>query len=303
MEALAISDVEYAQRLTERTLQAFSLHKAPILRQAAYRIVYPSALRLSRHLFEFDRVVGERNLWEATQLLLPNFINNINVQGEDRIPLEGPLLVTANHPGAADVLLLFSTVRRRDVRIVAGVEELRYLPNTWKRHIIYVDKSKFTRSGEVRETIVKFLQKGECILLFPRGKMEPDPRWLQGAEDSIRHWSRSLETFVSKVPDLQILPAAIGGVINPSVLKFPAFAMLGNHKRRQRAAIFTQIIGKMLRNEWFQVQAQVAFGDVLLSREVTAEDVLVAIRERAQTLFPNLKNEQFPLVQGVSGWW
>jgi len=48
----------------------------------------------------------------------------------------------------------------------------------------------------------------------------------------------------------------------------------------------------MLRNEWFQVQAQVAFGDVLLSREVTAEDVLVAIRERAQTLFPNLKNEQ-----------
>ena len=105
------------------------------------------------------------------------------VEGVDRVPREGPVLVVSNHPGLADAVALFATMPRDDLRVIAAERPfLSALPNT-SRALIPVPDTPTGRPGAVR-VAARHLRRGGAVITFPGGKIEPDPAVLPGASEA-----------------------------------------------------------------------------------------------------------------------
>lgn len=105
----------------------------------------------------------------------------------EHIPVEGPLLVVANHPlGMIDALALLDLVGsvRRDVRIL-GNDVLTMVPQLG-RLLLPVDVFGAGAASRLRE-VYRALDRGEALVVFPAGevsRMGPsgvrDGRWSEG---------------------------------------------------------------------------------------------------------------------------
>ncbi|MGP1666535.1 MAG: 1-acyl-sn-glycerol-3-phosphate acyltransferase, partial [Rhodanobacter sp.] len=105
----------------------------------------------------------------------------------ENIPLDGPLLVVANHPlGMQDALALLHLVGsvRRDVRML-GNDWLSVVPQL-ERLLLPVDVFGGGASSRLR-SIYRALDNGEALILFPAGEVSRlrangvrDGRWSDG---------------------------------------------------------------------------------------------------------------------------
>jgi putative hemolysin len=111
----------------------------------------------------------------------------INPRERENIPVDGPLLVVANHPlGMVDALVLLQLIGsvRRDVRILgndwlASIEPLRRL-------LLPVDVFGKGAASKLRD-IYRALENGEALVVFPAGEVSRmraggvrDGRWSDG---------------------------------------------------------------------------------------------------------------------------
>ncbi len=100
--------------------------------------------------------------------------------------------MVANHPVMADSLAAMAAIQRTDQNmIVIERPVLVAMPNA-SRHMIFVDEENPLRIDLVRRVIRK-LQGGETVIMFPRGNLEPDPALTPGAATShqigLRVWA------------------------------------------------------------------------------------------------------------------
>ena len=131
------------------------------------------------------------------------------------------LLITGNHPGAYDALVLTSNLPRDDLRIIASIPKgfVDQLPAA-KKHVIHITSDPVIRVQVVR-TAIRHLKEGGALMIFAGGGISPDPEFVPGAEDEIRLWSRSLETFIRRVPHTQVLLTIISGILSPQFINHP----------------------------------------------------------------------------------
>ncbi len=295
----------YAQELADVTaaegLRVLKLADHPLLGRLFLKATRPALHRFSLTMAQFDLLVAQEGIMAAAQWLLPRFVNELEIVGQPQIPAEGPLVVAANHPGAADALALMASVPRPDFMLVVGlpaVKALRYA----MRHVIFVPPKPRCQHGEVTRAIVEQLRLGRCVLIFPRGNLEPDPAWLEGSDDSINNWSSSLRVFAQEVPDTQIVPAVVGGAFSAQALRHPLLRFYRTHKDRQRAAIVLQNIVKFLRPEWWPVRTRIQFGQTVMAAREGAEEVLPAVKAQVKALLENMRFNEWPLMRGAVGW-
>ena len=214
------------------------------------------AERLARQVATYDEIVGESGLAAGGAWALERMARGVEVEGRENVPTEGPLLLAANHPGLADSIALFSTVPRRDLRVMAAERPLlAALPNT-SRCLITVSDGSSGRLGAVR-TAARHLKRGGAVLTFPGGKIEPDPAVLPGALEALERWSESLDLFARLVPGLTIVPAVVSGVLSPTALKNPLIFVRRRRRDREWLAASLQMLTPALRN----VTTRVAFGE------------------------------------------
>jgi putative hemolysin len=97
----------------------------------------------------------------------------------NRLPVEGPVVVVANHPfGAVDGLALLELVgrRRSDVRVLAN-HFLAALPDV-REHVIAVDafggRGARARNMAAIRTAAAWLRAGGCLCVFPAGEVAHD---------------------------------------------------------------------------------------------------------------------------------
>jgi hypothetical protein len=245
------------------------------------------ASRFCRIAMAFDRQVAQNGFTHAACWTLPNFVKGVDFIGLDTIPKEGPLLVVSNHPGTVDGLCIAAGLARDDLRIVAsGMPFLRGLQAS-ARHFIYSSLDTYVRMMVVRSGI-KHLRAGGALLIFPSGHLDPDPKILPGADQSLNEWSPSIELILRKVPQVQILVTVVSGVLSRRNLNSPFTKFRKTLRDRQRIAEFIQVARQMVLGIREDVVPRVSFAPPLdvpeLARQATEANLLPVLIGHAQEL-------------------
>src|SRR5687768_8737986 len=142
------------------------------------------AQRVAREIANYDRIVGESGLIAGGAWALKRMVGRVEIEGRERVPTEGSLLLVSNHPGLSDAVALFSAIPRPDLCVVAAQWPLLdALPNT-SRYLITLAKASSNRFA-VLKAAAGHLKRGGALLNFPAGRMEPDPAVLPGAVESL----------------------------------------------------------------------------------------------------------------------
>jgi hypothetical protein len=236
-------------------LSAFGLGELRYGRDLLELIAWIPTRRLARHVVTYDEIVGESGLAAGGAWALERMARRVEVEGLENVPREGPLLLAANHPGLSDAVVLFATIPRPDLRVLAAERPfLNALPNT-SRYLLTVPEQPQVRFGLVR-TATRHLRGGGAVLTFPGGKIEPDPAVLPGAVEALEHWSASVDLFARLVPDLVVVPVIVSGVLSPTALHNPLTFLRRRKEDREWLAATIQMMVPALRN----VTTRIAFG-------------------------------------------
>jgi glycerol-3-phosphate O-acyltransferase/dihydroxyacetone phosphate acyltransferase len=165
--------------------------------------------------------VAYGSLRAAASVALDWYYAGVIVQGRERVPEQGPLLVVANHPNAlVDALIVSTTVRRRvSLTAKATLFEHRVLaPLLHTLGIIPLrraqDERAAARSGapSVRRNtdafrfITKALRDGGAVLVFPEGISHDDPALAPLKTGAAR---MALEARAEGVRGLRLLPIGL----------------------------------------------------------------------------------------------
>jgi len=146
-----------------------------------------------------------------------------------------------------------------------------------------------TRFSVLKETI-HHLQAGGCLLIYPSGSIDPEPQYFTNAKDHIKRWSRSLEVFIKKVPDLTIVPIITSNVLHEKFL-FNKVVMTQKYRMdRQRAAEFLQTLNMMFfKGE--RINLNMSFGSPIrfegwdLNDRANLQQAKLQVQEAAEALF------------------
>lgn len=210
--------------------------------QSTLRLMFgPAFNRFAEVISGLDESVAHFGFPEASRQLLPKFIRNAEIVGQEHIPHDGPVLIISNHPGTIDGLLIASRLQRSDLKIVATEYPFYQALSKLKDNFIFTTNKWNDRVSAIRQS-VRQLQGGGALLIFPRGRLEPDPAVMAGAETTISEWSPSVELFLRKVPEARLVITIVSGLIAPSSLRNPLVRLGRNPTERQTAAEIFQMI-------------------------------------------------------------
>jgi hypothetical protein len=215
-----------------------------------------------------DGAVGEGGVSVGANWVLPRFVKSHIARGIENIPTEGPLLIAANHPGSYDSIVISAHVTRPDYKIIIGdIPFFQNLPNISKNAIFAPAVTNVVgRMRTVRETI-RHLEKGGALLIFPRGSIEADPAFMPSPGEEFQRWSRSLEIFLRRVPQTQVLTTIVSGVIAKTAFRHPITWFRKARSDRQRLAFMYQMVRQVLSGrEIFGLTPQVTFGELLVGK-------------------------------------
>ncbi len=226
---------------------------------AARALLRPAARRVAREFIATDEAFASRPLPDAARWTLDHFSATVEVAGLDRVPRSGPILLVANHPGLTDAVAVVAALDRGDVRIVAADYPFLHAMRGLGRHLIFLGSTRASQLGWIR-AVGRDLRRGGVVLLFPAGRLEPDPAVL-GTKGALLPWSASVDVVRRLAPEAQIVPAAVTGVLSPLAFAHPLTHIRRTPRDRQRVATLLQMIGPRYRS----VSARIAFGAPLVA--------------------------------------
>ena len=252
--------------IKEEIYKAVKISKALLLRMMVNPLINVPARNFSELMAGIDTLINECGLNQAANYAISRFCDKVVSQGDENIPPEGPLLIASNHPGTYDGLAILSKVPRNDVKvIVSGIPFFRNLPNTCE-HLIYSSRDTIDRMEVMRKSI-RHLKEGGALLIFPSGRIDPDPSVLPGAREGLRVWSKSVEVFMRKVSGTKLVLAITSGVLSKKFINHPLTRLFTNGLERRRVMEFLQVIRQMIRKEPLNLSPKITFAEPVLSRE------------------------------------
>ena len=244
-----LESVSSRQSLTQRLItenahsfvEAFQVQHIPILRGMLYAAMHIPARNIAKTILDYDASVHSSSLAEGSRWFLNAFDTQVQAYHSERIPQNVPVLFVSNHPGMTDAMAIFATLPRYDVQVVARANPILPLLRGFQQHIIYVQPNINTRISTVR-AITRQLRARQSVLLFPRGTIEPDPTVYPNAVDELSQWSASLELFMQRIPQLQIVPIVVGGVISNAARRNPLVSLYQTQTRREWVAATLMVL-------------------------------------------------------------
>lgn len=243
--------------------------------------------RLSQIALEFDAKIEAVGINSAFASVLPNFAKDFHVWGDQNIPKEGPLLIISNHPGTVDSFLISALLPRKDLKIIAGVSPFTQALPALSQHLIFSSQEPAQRMMVIRAGI-RHLRAGGALLLFPGGRIEPDPACLPGARESLEAWSRSVELFLRAVPETQMVNVVVSHVLLPQFLSHPLARFRKSPEARQRVAEFFQTIYQLMLPKRFLPTPCLTFSEpvrVEILQTQSENDLTLQIVARMRMLF------------------
>lgn len=190
------------------------------------------AERFTRLGIKFELQVSQTGFCDASRWLLSEVLQAYRVSGSEQIPPTGPLILAANHPGSFDTFLIAACLPRQDVKVIArDMPLLRQMEST-RQYLIFSSRDPYQKLTVIREAI-EHLQRGGVLVVYPTGKMDPDPGCMQGADQAIETWSHSLELLMRKVPETRFQVVVISGLMDHRMLHHPLVRWCKDSYQRQ----------------------------------------------------------------------
>ena len=251
--------------------------------------------RFGRLAAEFDARVADSGIASGSHWLWSQHIASVDAQGADRIPATGPVLIASNHPGAYDVVIILSSLPRDDVKVVvSGVPFAHALTATSKYFIPVTDDTR-DRMTAVR-AMIRQLQAGGALLIFPSGYVDPDPALQPGAEEALEKWSPSLDLLLRSAPETRVVSIIVSGVLARECLNNPLTRLTKADWEKRKLAEFLQLSQTMAFGRRFALRPHVIFGEAIPSADLyqggVSESALPAIISNAQSVLKQLVSEQ-----------
>jgi hypothetical protein len=291
-----------AEACLDQLTYAFGLHNRTWANGLLRPIFGRAVRRFAGLMRQIDSEFGEYGTAGGSALLVDRFCAGREATGIENIPADGPLMIVANHPGAYDAAALASFVERDDLKfIVRDVSALRQLPNI-REIAVFTPKGKnsYRRIRPARECI-RQLKNGGALLIFPRGRFEPDPDSMENPDIGLNKWSPILQLLANSVPETKILTTVVGGVISPKALRHPITWFRSAPKRKQRLAFMYQLMRQALSGrEVFGLRPRVTFGEIVVAGE--HKDVMAAVEAAMRrTMALHLARPRTPVAAVESG--
>jgi 1-acyl-sn-glycerol-3-phosphate acyltransferase len=220
----------------------------------ARAVLRAAARRVAREFVATDAAFASQALPDAARWALAHFSVSVEVAGLDRVPRSGPILLVANHPGLTDAMALIAALDRSDLRIVAADYPFLHAMRGLGSRLIFLG-SGASQLGWIR-AVSRDLRQGAVVLLFPAGRLEPDPAVL-GPRSALLPWSASVDIIRRHAPEAQVVPAAVAGVLSERAFAHPLTRVRRSPLDRQRVATLIQMIDLQCR----RVTARIAFGE------------------------------------------
>lgn len=268
---------ELQRKITDEAIKAAGLPANAWSRRFFGPLLSSPTRRFADLAVEFEHAVNRAGLPAAASDFLSLFVDSVTVYGADTIPVDGPLLIVSNHPGTVDGLVIIANLPRDDIRLViSGVPFVRAFPSL-KEHLLYTTGDPYERFAVIRAGI-RCLRDGDALMLFPTGILDPDPAFMEGADQALDRWSRSLEIFLRSVPEIRVLVTIVSGVLAPECLRNPLTKLRRTSWHQQRIAEYIQISQMLLSRRRFGLTPRVSFAEPL-----PGEDLLLRAGSEGMT--------------------
>jgi hypothetical protein len=248
----------------------------------------------------FDADLGACGFRTAAERFVSHFIAGTEVEGSERVPTTGPLIIAANHPGVSDALVIAATMPRDDSRLViSDVPLIRAVPHGGDA-FIPVSGDPDDHVSALRQ-MIQHLESGGAVILFPSTYLTPDPVYARGAHvrASFDNWSPSIVLALRRVPGCLLQPAVVSGVLAPRFVRHPLTRLVPAPRgwERQRMAEMLQVMAQLRRGDHLGLRPRLTFGDPISAAELGgARDRAAAIAEiKARA------RELLEVHQGVAG--
>lgn len=290
-EIQQFSEQEQVDFLTEINVQdmsaSFGLENLPFGKGVLHWFGRMPARRFSRQMLKYDNDIAAFGLQTASQTALNKYISTYQITGQANIPKSGSLLILSNHPGMTDTLVLFASIPRNDLQILAAERPfLLALPNVTSK-LIFVKDDTSKRMTAVRKA-ARHLKQGGALLTFPAGKIEPDPAVMPGAINAMSNWSESIAIFVRMVRGLKIITAIVSGVLWPKATYHPLTKLHRKQEDQQRMGAALQALVQSSLPFFRPVNVHVSFGKPLIAADFDnpkdAKAILEGITSQAKLL-------------------
>jgi len=281
---------EYTSKLNSLTetlifeiTKALALPQTQIVRRIIRLLAGKAARRFSELAMELDHVVEQDGLAAGARWLLPRFVRSHSACGVENVPPEGPLVIASNHPASIDSVVISAHVTRPDYKVIIGeIPFFKNLPNVSRNAIFAPAQNDISGRMQVVREVIHHLKKGGAILIFARGGIEADPAFMADADAEFNKWSRSLEIFLRKVPQTQVLVTMVSGVIAKSAMSHPITRFREVRPDRQRLAFMYQMIRQLLSGrEIFGLTPRVTFGELISINNTTDHDHMLQTINKA----------------------
>ena len=244
--------------ITGEIYKAVKCPDLKILKESIRFLVDLPTRRFSEIMADFDRVIEENGVRQASKHLLTKLTDNVKSIGKGIIPEKGPAIIASNHPGTYDGLTIISQLPREDVKIIVGANPFFRNLSNGRNFLIFATREQPDRVEVIRQSI-QHLRDGGLVLIFPGGHIDPDPAILPGADEGIRKWSRSLAIFLKKVPQAKLILAIASGVITKEFVNHPLPNIFKNGHERRRIVEFMQVIKQMVFRREIPLTPRVSF--------------------------------------------
>lgn len=224
-------------------------------------LFYFPTKRFARLVAEADARVAQEGFPLAATWLLEQIVEQPLADSAHLIPKDGPVVIASNHPGAFDGLVILSNLPRLDIQmIISDVPFTRHLVGTHPHLIFSAGNNPPERMAAARAS-VRHLRNGGLLLLFPTGLVDPDPSFMPGAEVEFDGWSESIEFFTRMVPEVQVVPAIVSGVIGARALQNPLARRQATRRDRQKVAEYLEVIQAMAFGRDLGLKPRLSFGN------------------------------------------